>query len=168
MADVADQSVAEAAGPGRTPVESSAALSTGTQVVVGAAILRQGMLLAACRSGPAALAGLWELPGGKVEPGELEADAVVRECREELGVDIRVLRRLAGEWPLDGPLRHTHVLHVWVAELVEGDPQAGDSHRDVRWLAPGDWHGVRWLPADLPVLAALRRMSEVDASPHLA
>lgn len=57
-----------------------------TVTVVCAAILDGGWLLAARRTGPPALAGGWELPGGKVEPGEEELAALVRECREELGI----------------------------------------------------------------------------------
>src|SRR6266545_5054036 len=69
-------------------------------VVVGAAILDGGRLLAAQRGEPPALAGGWELPGGKVEPGESEEDALVRECREELGVEIALGKRVGGDWPL--------------------------------------------------------------------
>ncbi|MET9965659.1 NUDIX domain-containing protein, partial [Streptomyces sp. NPDC006356] len=57
------------------------------RIVVGAALLAGGRLLAARRSAPEELAGRWELPGGKVEPGEAPEAALVRELREELGVD---------------------------------------------------------------------------------
>ena len=60
------------------------------RTVVGAAIVRERRVLAARRRTPANLAGLWEFPGGKVEPGEAELAAVVRECREELGVSVAV------------------------------------------------------------------------------
>ncbi|MFM7212080.1 MAG: NUDIX domain-containing protein, partial [Actinomycetota bacterium] len=69
-------------------------------VVVAAAILRDGRYLAARRTRPAWAAGRWEFPGGKVEPGETEQQALVREIREELGVEIEVVRRFSGEWPL--------------------------------------------------------------------
>ncbi len=61
---------------------------TEPNVVVGAAIVRDGRLLAARRTEPPGLAGGWELPGGKVEPGETDREALLREIREELGVDV--------------------------------------------------------------------------------
>src|SRR4029077_8578842 len=58
-------------------------------IIVGAAILPEGRLLACQRSEPPEVAGRWEFPGGKVEPGEDELEALIRECEEELGVVIR-------------------------------------------------------------------------------
>jgi 8-oxo-dGTP diphosphatase len=123
-----------------------------TVCVVGAAILDdQGCLLAARRSEPAALAGGWELPGGKVEPGEDEGSALVRECREELGVVIELLRRVGGDWQMSGDA----VLRVWTARVVQGVPRALEDHSELRWLEPGQWLDVQWLTADLPVVHAL-------------
>src|SRR4028119_372600 len=84
-----------------------------TVIVVGAAVLDGRRLLAARRLEPPQLAGGWELPGGKVEAGESEEEALVRECREELGVDIRLLRRIGGDWPLGA----SAILRVWTAEV---------------------------------------------------
>ena len=56
-------------------------------VVVAAAIVRDGRVLAARRTQPANVAGRWELPGGKVDPGETPEQALVRELREELGIE---------------------------------------------------------------------------------
>jgi 8-oxo-dGTP diphosphatase len=122
-----------------------------TVCVVGAAILDGGRLLAARRLEPPALAGGWELPGGKVEPGEEEAAALVRECREELGVEIRLLERVGGDWPMTGDA----VLRAWTAEIVDGVPRPLEDHSEVRWLDPGHWYDVEWLAADLPVVRAL-------------
>ncbi len=121
-------------------------------VVVGAAILDGYRLLAAQRAEPAALAGGWELPGGKVEPGEADETALVRECREELGVDVALDSRVPGEFPLGVG----HVLRVWTASVVCGVPQALDDHLAVRWLEPEEWFDVAWLSADLPVIDAVR------------
>ncbi|HZE50307.1 MAG TPA: (deoxy)nucleoside triphosphate pyrophosphohydrolase [Jatrophihabitantaceae bacterium] len=121
------------------------------RVVVGAAIVRAGRVLAARRSAPAALAGGWEFPGGKVEPGESPAAALARECREELGVQIAV-----GELLGAADIAAGFVLHVHVAELIAGEPQPLQDHDELRWLAGDELEDVPWLPADRPVLGALR------------
>ena len=125
---------------------------TGTRIVVGAAIVDRGRVLAACRSAPPALAGRWEFPGGKVEPGEREADALVRECREELGVDVRAIRRLPGAWPLAGGW----VLHVWSAGLLSGEPRPLQDHSALRWLGVGELDDVDWLEQDRPAVELVR------------
>lgn len=120
-------------------------------VVVGAAIVEGNRLLAARRSRPPALAGWWELPGGKVDPGETDRAALVRECREELGVDVRLGTRVGGGWPIsDGA-----VLRVWTATLAWGRPRPLE-HTALRWLTAGELEDVAWLPADLPLVRQLR------------
>ena len=122
-------------------------------VVVAAAIVDDtGRLLGARRSSPPLVAGRWELPGGKVEPGETDVDALVRECDEELGVRIDVQMRVGTDWSI-GPGR---VLHVYVARLLSGTPEPLEDHDELRWLDAGSWFDVDWLPADLPVIEALR------------
>ena len=121
-------------------------------VIVGAAIVRDGRLLSARRTGPPALTGRWELPGGKVELGEEPEAALVREVREELGCGIRIVRGVPGEWPLPAG----RVMRVWVAELVDGEPTADAAHDDLRWLTASELESVPWLDADLPLLPALR------------
>jgi len=118
-------------------------------VVVGAAIVRAGRVLAARRSAPAAVVGGWEFPGGKVEPGESETDALVRECREELGVEIRV-----GEL-LGTVAQDSFVLRVYRAALLAGEPLPLQDHDELRWLAADEAPAVAWLPADLPLLPAV-------------
>src|SRR3954454_8795175 len=93
--------------------------SGGPGVVVGAAIIDRGRLLAAQRAEPPELAGGWEFPGGKVDAGESDEDALVRECREELGVEVRLRERIGGDWPLTAAT----VLRVWTAELADGVPR---------------------------------------------
>jgi len=124
------------------------------QVIVGAAILRDGRLLAARRSAPSALAGGWEFPGGKVEPGETEAQALVRECEEELGVTVRRGARVGG----DVRTATGAVLRVWLATLEEPDgpqPQPLQDHDALAWLRADALAGVAWLPADWPIVHAL-------------
>jgi 8-oxo-dGTP diphosphatase len=136
-----------------------------TICVVGAAILDEdGRLLAARRSEPPALAGGWELPGGKVEPGEQEEAALVRECAEELGVVIRLLRRVGDEWPMSGDA----VLRVWTAQITSGEPRPLEDHSELRWLDPGRWYDVAWLAADLPVVHYLQQHPDLLAAAAVA
>ncbi|MEU4149874.1 (deoxy)nucleoside triphosphate pyrophosphohydrolase [Streptomyces sp. NPDC026659] len=123
------------------------------RIVVGAALLDEGRLLAARRSAPPELAGRWELPGGKVEPGERPDEALVRELREELGVDADAVERLPGQWPLKPP----YVLHVWTARLRPGSagPSPLQDHDELRWLTPDRLWEVPWLDQDVPAVREL-------------
>ncbi|CCK27689.1 NUDIX hydrolase [Streptomyces davaonensis JCM 4913] len=119
-------------------------------VVVGAALLDDGRLLAARRSAPPELAGRWELPGGKVEPGETPEAALVRELREELGVETETGERVPGEWPLRAP----YVLKVWTAHLLPGSPAPKplQDHDELRWLTLAELWDVEWLDQDVPAV----------------
>ena len=125
--------------------------------VVGAAIVREGRVLAARRTAPPAAAGRWELPGGKVEPGETPAAALVREVREELGCDVAVTGWLTGS----AAIGRTHVLTVATAVLLDGSPDPDPAEHDaVRWLSAAELDDVDWLDPDrpfLPLLAPLLR-----------
>ncbi|WP_298331298.1 (deoxy)nucleoside triphosphate pyrophosphohydrolase [Haloactinopolyspora sp.] len=130
-----------------------------TMLVVAAAIVddlaRPQRLLAARRRAPAELAGGWEFPGGKVEPDETPVAALHRELREELAVSVRLGAEVLG--PVDGawPLTAQACMRVWWAVVESGVPEAMADHDALRWLEPGSWHAVSWLPADRAVVAAL-------------
>ena len=117
---------------------------------MGAAIIRDGRVLAARRTAPASAAGRWEFPGGKVEPGESHADSLVREIDEELGVEITVDGWLAGEQPVG----EAYLLRVALATLVRGEPTPTE-HDRVRWLGADELDEVDWLVADRPFLTEL-------------
>ena len=129
------------------------------QIVVAAALIQRreaGLaILAAERGYPDSLAGQWELPGGKVEPGEAETVALERECREELGVEVAVGERLGDDLPI-APGR---LLRVYRAELRSGEPHPHE-HASLRWLTAGELEDVPWLPADRPLLPHLRQLLE--------
>ncbi|GGZ42222.1 DNA mismatch repair protein MutT [Streptomyces inusitatus] len=127
-------------------------------VVVAGALYDRGRLLAARRSAPQEVAGRWELPGGKLEPGESAPEALVRELREELGVEAEPLERIPGEWPLNRP---GYVLQAWTARLVSGEPRPLEDHDELRWLGPDEIDTVDWLDQDRPAVAeAARRLRE--------
>ncbi|ODB79243.1 (deoxy)nucleoside triphosphate pyrophosphohydrolase [Micromonospora chalcea] len=122
-------------------------------MVVGAAIIEGGRVLACERSAPPEVAGRWEFPGGKVEPGEAETDALARECAEELGVRVAVGARVGRD------VRMAHgrsVLRVYAARLLHGDQPKALEHAELRWLSAAELDSVDWLPADVPIVAALR------------
>jgi mutator protein MutT len=133
-------------------VDAQAGDSTPSQVVVGAAnVDDDGRLLAARRTHPPETAGRWELPGGKVEPGESLAAAAVREVAEELDCAVEVEAVL----PRRQRIRPGYELRVVVARLVHGTPHPRE-HDAIRWLPADELDEVAWLPADLLFLPDLR------------
>ncbi|GAA2561334.1 (deoxy)nucleoside triphosphate pyrophosphohydrolase [Pseudonocardia hydrocarbonoxydans] len=132
-------------------VVAAAVVLAAAPVVVATALVRDDTVLAAQRTRPPGLAGLWELPGGRVEAGESEAAAVVRECREELGTDVVVDGRLATDLRIDAG-----VLRVHAARLADGAPAPRAlEHSGLRWVTAAEVPGVDWVPADRAVVADL-------------
>lgn len=126
------------------------------RAVVAAAIVRDHRVLACRRTSPPEASGRWELPGGKVEPGERPDEALVREVAEELGLRISVLTWLDGE----SPIGDTHVLTAAVVEL--DGPESWTPyplvHDRLRWLDAAQLDDVDWLEPDRPFLPQLRRI----------
>lgn len=131
------------------------------RIIVGAAIVQNDRVLACARADPPEVAGRWEFPGGKVETGETEAEALIRECVEELGVRVEVGTRVGD----DVPLAHGRaILKVFLARLVDGDSPQRLEHAELRWLAADELYTVDWLPADAPIVAALQDVLTADAA----
>jgi 8-oxo-dGTP diphosphatase len=122
-------------------------------------IVTDGRVLACERSAPPEAAGRWEFPGGKVEPGESDAEALARECAEELGVRVEVGERVGPDVPLGRA-----VLRVYAVRLLDGDVPRALEHTAMRWLAAGELHSVPWLPADRPIVAELPALLRSDSA----
>lgn len=117
-----------------------------TQIVVAGAVIRGSTVLVAQRARPPELAGRWELPGGKVAPGETECAALARELAEELGLqvgDVIVGDRLGA----DIALNDTMTLRAYLVRLIRGEPHPHD-HRALRWVSAAELPDVDWVPAD--------------------
>jgi mutator protein MutT len=134
-------------------------------VVAGAVTAADGRVLIAQRPPGKPLAGGWEFPGGKLEPGEARAAGLARELCEELGIVIRDPRPLMR-------VRHTYphgevLIDLWVVSRYQGEPRGVDGQA-LRWLMQDELAGAPLLPADRPMVRALRlpeRLTEAS-SPH--
>jgi 8-oxo-dGTP diphosphatase len=124
------------------------------QIVVGVAVIRAGRVLAALRPGPD---GGWEFPGGKVEPGETDEQAAVRELREELALEIKPGASLGPAQPIG----ERYLLRVYAADLLSGEPVLHE-HSAIRWVGPAELAGLNWLEADRPFLPELRKVMVCD------
>jgi 8-oxo-dGTP diphosphatase len=130
-------------------------------VVAVALVDRAGRVLVQQRPAGKQLAGLWEFPGGKVEPGETPEAALVRELSEELGITVApdALRPLtfASE-----PLADRHLLLLlYLCREWVGEPQALDAVA-LAWHAPSALRGLAMPPADLPFIAILEKSLNVS------
>ncbi|MBE1534337.1 NUDIX hydrolase [Actinomadura algeriensis] len=112
---------------------------------------RDGRLLLVRRGRPPG-AGRWSVPGGRVEPGEDDAAALVREMLEETGLRVRA-GAFVGTVERDGPGGVVYEIHDYAATVLGGTPRAGDDAADVRWVAPGDLPDLPLVPGLLDALA---------------
>ena len=116
------------------------------QRVVAAIIVRDGEYLVARRASHKAMAGKWEFPGGKPEPGETDEIALIREIQEELGVEIKIVRHF------DTSITYGIELACYAAELVGAAPTTSTDHDQLRWLKESELSSLDWAEADKPAV----------------
>ncbi|MDD6878416.1 MAG: (deoxy)nucleoside triphosphate pyrophosphohydrolase [Clostridiaceae bacterium] len=123
-------------------------------VEVVAALIRDGSRFLICqRPAHKARGLLWEFVGGKIEPGETKEAALIRECREELGITLEVgevFAEVLHEYP-DITVRLT----LFSARIREGTPQKLE-HNDLRWITPDEIPQYPFCPADTEILEKLQ------------
>jgi 8-oxo-dGTP diphosphatase len=138
---------------------AAAARAADVVQVVGAAVVDGDRVLVARREG-GPYDGCWEFPGGKVEPGETEIAGLVRECREELGLEIAP-QAFLGEVLLDGSVGGgapgASTLRVWWARPAGGSAAALE-HAELRWVGAEELEDLDWIAADRPLLPAVRAL----------
>ena len=120
---------------------------------VVAAVIRDGNRIFATQRGYGEYKDGWEFPGGKIEPGETQREALKREIREELDTEITV-GELLTTVEYDDPKFHL-IMHCFWCEILEGTPVLKE-HEAARWLEVENLDGVAWLPADQSVIELIR------------
>ena len=127
-------------------------------VVVAAALVdRDGRLLVQQRPEGLSMAGLWEFPGGKLEPGETPEQALIRELGEELAIDVDHAC-LAPACFASDMLGDKHLLLLlYVCRKWRGTPVAQHASA-LRWVRPGELHGLDMPPADKPLIGLLEAL----------
>ncbi|TQF65792.1 (deoxy)nucleoside triphosphate pyrophosphohydrolase [Rhodococcus spelaei] len=124
--------------------------------VVGAVLVRDGMILAARRSDGMSLPGMWEFPGGKIEAGESPQEALRRELEEELLCRAEIGERVeTTEHEYDFGVV---ILTTYFCTLIDGEPQLTE-HAEITWLPAADLGVLEWAPADIPAVERLRTAS---------
>ena len=121
-------------------------------IEVAAAIIVKDNKVFATQRGYGEFKDGWEFPGGKLEPGESAREALAREIREELDVDIRV-EKLLETVEYDYPEFHL-TMHCFICELLSEEIVLKE-HEDARWLKEEELDTVDWLPADVGVISKI-------------
>ncbi len=156
--DAASCEVARAATRAfKLPTDMGEDMGTRQIAVVGAVIVRNGQVMAAQRGGTGPLAGLWEFPGGKIEPGESAREALEREIAEELGCVVEVGKEVT-------TTIHEYdfaviTLTTFFCLLVDGEPRLTE-HTAVQWLRTEELDSLAWAPADVPAVALVKASLE--------
>lgn len=125
------------------------------KIEVVAAILHRDGAYFATQRGYGEFEGMWEFPGGKIEPGESPEVALKREIQEELGVDI-IIENLLCTTEYDYTSFHL-TMHCYLCSVKSGDIELRE-HKSACWLRPEELGSVEWLPADKDVISQLNNL----------
>jgi 8-oxo-dGTP diphosphatase len=123
-------------------------------IEVVAGIIKDGDKIFATQRGYGEFKDGWEFPGGKMEPGETPQQALARELKEELAIDVNVGNFLCTV-DYDYPTFHL-TMHCFYCSVIGGELTLLE-HEAAKWLKTTELHSVNWLPADVEVVAALER-----------
>ncbi|MBR6831875.1 MAG: 8-oxo-dGTP diphosphatase MutT [Fibrobacter sp.] len=123
-------------------------------IEVVAGIIKDGDKIFATQRGYGEFKDGWEFPGGKMEPGETPQQALARELKEELAIDVNVGNFLCTV-DYDYPTFHL-TMHCFYCSVIGGELTLLE-HEAAKWLKMTELHSVNWLPADVEVVAALER-----------
>jgi 8-oxo-dGTP diphosphatase len=123
------------------------------QIEVVAAIIHHDGAYFATQRGYGEFEGMWEFPGGKIEPGESREDALKREIQEELGVDIYI-KELLCTTEYDYPTFHL-TMHCYLCSVASGEIELRE-HKSAQWLTAETLDTIEWLPADKDVIDKLK------------
>ena len=137
--------------------QSAASMAVSKNVVVGLILDGQGRVLVSQRVEGAHMGGFWEFPGGKRRALEGRQEALERELKEELGIQVLEARPLMA-------LKHNYpdrcvCLDVFLVQTYEGRPVSLES-QPIAWILPQDLKNIRFLPADKPIIEALISRNE--------
>lgn len=127
--------------------------------VVGAILVEDGKILCAQRGESKSLAYLWEFPGGKIESGESPQEALIRELKEELLIEVDVQSKKFEETSYQYDFGVVN-LTTFICLLKKGTPQLTE-HIAVKWLEPKELDQLEWAPADVPAVEKLMEMGTV-------
>ena len=131
------------------------------QVVAGC-IFAGNRILVALRSPSMSSPGCWELPGGKLEDGEVDAVALRRELEEELGIRVSVAEKLFSSDVVHNGRRI--LMRTYLCCILEGEPLAVE-HAELAWVSSNELKGLAWAPADVPIVDELVAWMDSQKNP---
>ncbi|MGY0374644.1 8-oxo-dGTP diphosphatase MutT [Clostridium sp. JNZ J1-5] len=124
-------------------------------IEVVAAIIKHDKKIFTTRRGYGEFENMWEFPGGKMEVGETQEEALIREIKEELELDIEVSKYLT---TVDYDYPNFHLtMHCFICEICGGELHL-NAHNDAKWITLDEVDNLKWVPADILVVEKLKKI----------